>query len=174
MRLVSWLLSLLLILVIQTGCGVYGFSEKNPRAIPDSIHTVRVQIVENRAPYVNPRVLPALTESIKQKILRQTRLTNTNGDDADWDIATTVTDYSVTTSGVTNQNGRAQGSINRLNVSVHVVLTNRKANTTQEYDVSRQFDYSGTQTLQQAENNLFDEIIRNITDEIFNRLFSDW
>ena len=51
-----------------------------------------------------------------------TRLTQTNGDNADWEISGYVSDYSVSTSGISQQ----QSSINRLNVSVHITLFNRK------------------------------------------------
>jgi hypothetical protein len=44
----------------------------------------------------------------------------------------------------------------------------------QEYTVSRSFDFKANLTLQQAERSLLDEMIRNLTDEIFNRIFSNW
>jgi hypothetical protein len=43
-----------------------------------------------------------------------------------------------------------------------------------EADVSRNFDFSANLTLQQAEAQLTDDIIKNMTDEIFNRIFSNW
>lgn|SRR5215211_6860777 len=155
-----------------SSCGFYSFSEKG--TIPDSIKTVRVNFIENRAPYVNPQLSPNLTDRLKQKIVRQTRLTSTSNDNAHWEISGEIRDYSVSTSGVTSNDGRSQASINRLNVSVHIVLFDQLANTTKEYDVSRSFDFSANQSLEQAQNSLLDEMIRNLTDEIFNRLFSDW
>lgn len=158
-----------------TSCGVYSFNDKG--TIPDSIKTVRVNFIENRAPYVNPQLSPTLTERLKLKILSQTRLTNTTNDNAHYDIRAEIRDYSVTTTGVTtntNNNGRSEASINRLNVTVHVVLTNTLSNVTKEYDVTRNFDFSAQLTLQQAEGRLLDEIVRNLTDEIFNRIFSEW
>jgi hypothetical protein len=47
-------------------------------------------------------------------------------------------------------------------------------NKVEEFDVSRSFDYSANLTLQQAEGQLADEVIRTLTDEIFNRIFSNW
>jgi hypothetical protein len=49
-----------------------------------------------------------------------------------------------------------------------------KGSSTQEADVSRSFDFSANQSLQAAEAALLDEMVRNLTDEIFNRIFSDW
>ena len=43
-----------------------------------------------------------------------------------------------------------------------------------EADVSRNFDYSASLTLTQAEAQLNETIIKNMVDEIFNRIFSNW
>jgi outer membrane lipopolysaccharide assembly protein LptE/RlpB len=156
-----------------SSCGVYSFNDVG--TIPPNIKTVRVNFIENRAPYVNPQLSPALTDRLKQKITGQTRLTSVSGDNADYDISGTVTDYSVSTSGVTNTNGQAVGSINRLTVTVQIVLVNQlESKPPQEYTVSRSFDFKANLTLQQAERGLLDEMIRNLTDEIFNRIFSNW
>ncbi len=156
--------------VLNTGC--YSFREAS--TIPDSIKTVKINFIENRAPYVNPQLSPSLTERLKQKIISQTRLRQTNNDDAHYDIRGYVTDYSPSTVGVTSTNGKSQSSANRLTVSVHMILTNQLSNTTKEFDVSRQLDFSANLTLQQAEATLLDEMIRNLTDEIFNHIFSEW
>jgi hypothetical protein len=57
---------------------------------------------------------------------------------------------------------------------VHISVNDQKANKTQEYDVSRNFEYSATKSLSQAESELADDIIRGLTDDIFNRIFSNW
>ena len=155
-----------------SSCGVYSFNDVG--TIPDSVKTVRINFIENRAPYVNPQLSPTLTDRLKQKITSQTRLSSTTNDNADWELSGEIRDYSVSTSGVTSANGRQQSSINRLTVSVHITKLDQKANKTEEYDVSRSFDFSANQSLQQAEAALLDEMIRNLTDEIFNRIFSNW
>ncbi|HVK96740.1 MAG TPA: LPS assembly lipoprotein LptE [Flavisolibacter sp.] len=161
--------------ILQSGissCGVYSFNDVSP--LPDSIRTVRVQFIENKAPYVNPQLSPTLTERLKQKIVNQTRLTQTNNDNADFDISGTVTDYAVSTSGITSSQGQQQTSINRLTVTVAIRLNNQKQNKNEEFSVSRSFDFDARRSLQSAEAALLDEMIRNLTDEIFNRIFSNW
>lgn len=155
-----------------TGCKIYSLNDVG--TIPDSIKTVRVNFIENRAPYVNPQLSPTLTDRLKQKIISQTRLTQTNNDNADYDVSGYISDYSVSTAGVTNTNGRQQSSINRLTVSAHITLNNQLQNKKQEFDISRSFDFGANQSLQSAEAGLLDEMIRNLTDEIFNRIFSNW
>lgn len=170
--------SLLLVIITAmfmgsgTGCKVYSFNDVG--TIPDSVKTVRINFIENRAPYVNPQLSPALTDRIKQRITSQTRLSNTSSDNAHWDIGGTITDYSVITTGVSAAGGRQQETINRLTVSVRITIFKQLENKTEEFDVSRSFDFSANQSLQAAEANLLDDMIRNLTDEIFNRIFSNW
>jgi Lipopolysaccharide-assembly len=160
---------LFFILTSQSGCFRYSFRDK--ASIPDSIKTVKVIFFNNRARYVNPQLSPKLTDKVRQKITGQTKLTQINGDNADWEISGEITDYSVSTSGITNQ----REATNRLSVTVHISLLKRKeGGDTKEHDVTRNYDFSANQSLQQAEARLLDEMIRTLTDEIFNRLFSDW
>ena len=61
-----------------------------------------------------------------------------------------------------------------LTVAIHIILNNRKADEVKDYDVSRSFEFKGNQSFQQAEATLLEEMTRTLTDEIFNRLFSNW
>ncbi len=157
----------MLFLTSTTGCRVYKFNEAT---VPDSIKTVKVLYIENKARYINPQLSPKLSDKLRQKIISQTRLTLTNNDNVDWEISGTITDYSFSTSAISNQ----QVVNNRLTVSVHIILSDHKADKTTEYDVTRSFEFKGDLSFQQAENQLGDEMIRTLTDEIFNRLFSNW
>lgn len=161
----------LLLNLSLSSCGIYGFSEKG--VVNDSARTVKVAQFENKAAYQNPQVTPALTDRLRQKIVSQTKLTNTNNDNADYNITGYVADYSVSTTGVTSNNGQQQSSLNRLTVRVHVSLS-KFNNQPEEFDVSRSFDFSAQQSLQTAEASLLDEMVRSLSDEIFNRIFSNW
>ncbi len=56
-----------------------------------------------------------------------------------------------------------------------MTITNQlKKEDPKDVTVSRSFDFPANQTLNQAEAQLLDEMIRNLSDEIFNRIFSDW
>jgi len=165
-------LNTVLVLILSTtllsGCGIYSFRDA---VIPDNIKTVKIGFIENKARYVNPQLAPLLTDKLQQKIIGQTKLTRTNNDDAHYQIFATITNYDPSqTVGVSAQ----QASTNRLTVTVHVVLKKTLENKEQEFDVSRNFDFSATLTLNQAEGQLMDDIVRNITDDIFNQIFSNW
>lgn len=169
----SFFAFLILHFAFSTGCGVYSFADVS---IPDSIKTVRIHFIENRARLVNPQLSPNLTDRLTQKIVNQTRLTRTNSDNAHYDISGYISDYSVSTSGISSSgnNNQRQASINRLTVGVHIILTNTLNNEVQEFDISRSFDFSASLSLQAAESQLLDEMVRNLTDDVFNRIFSNW
>lgn len=140
-----------------------------------NIRTAKITPIENVAQYVNPQLTPNLTDRIRQKINNQTKISLTNNDNANIIISGQITDYSVTTSGVTSTDGKSAASINRLSVSVKINLTNQlDEKQSKEVIVTRQFDFQANQSLQQAESTLLDEMVRNLTDEIFNQLFSNW
>src|SRR5258705_7504638 len=163
-------LSCLLVAItfVVNSCHVrYGFRDVS---IPPEITTVKVSLIENRAGSVNVQLSPQLTDSLRQKIVSQTRLKQTNGDNADWEITGTITDYSFSTAGISNQ----QTTTNRINVSVKMTRNDQKSGKTKDYNVTRNFDFPSSQSLQQAESSLLSDMIRGLADDIFNQLFSDW
>ena len=147
------------------------YSTKDTSPIPPDVKTFRVSYLENKARYVNPQLSPTLTEKLKQKIIGRTRLRQINGDEAHYDIGGYFTDYSVTTTGITNQNA----STNRLNVSFHLIFKNTLDQKKDfEADITNNYDFNAQLTLQQAEVQLANDIIKNLVDGIFNKIFSNW
>ncbi len=154
--------------MLLSGCKVYSFKDA---VIPSDVKTVKIGFFENRARFVNPQLAPKLTDKIQVKITSNTKLTRTNSDDAHYIINGTITNYDPSqTVGVSNQ----QASTNRLTVTVHVIFKKTLDNKVEEFDVSRSFDYSANLSLEQAQSQLLDEVVRTLTDEIFNRIFSNW
>ena|SRR5215204_5883054 len=167
-RITRIFLLVLFVMSLLSGCNVYKF---NQASIPAEIKTIRVQYIENKARYNNPQLSPQLTDKLRQKIVSQTRLTQVNNENADYDVSGYISQYDVSTSGISNQ----QVSTNRLTVAVTLTLLDRKTGKEpRSISASRSFDFSASLTLPQAEQQLNDEIIRNLADEIFNQLFSDW
>lgn len=162
----------IIILTLLAILNIYGTCRVSMRdvSIPANVKTVKINFIENRARYINPQLSPKLTDKIRQKIISQTRLTQTNGE-ADYEISGTITEYSVNTSGISQQ----QTASNNLNVTVHIIFINRldeKMNF--EADVTRNFPFSATLSLTQAETQLAEQMVNNLADEIFNRIFSNW
>jgi hypothetical protein len=147
----------------------YSFSDVG--AIPPEVKTFRVNYFENKAQYVNTYLSPNITEKLKQKIISTTRLRQTNDDDAHYDISGYVSQYFTTTVSVSGNNA----SGNRLTVTAHVKFRNN-LNEKQNFetDVTSTFDFRADQTLNEVESSLNSEIVKNIVDQIFNKIFSNW
>jgi Lipopolysaccharide-assembly len=160
--------TLVSLLLVFNFSSCYSFKDVT---IAPEVKTAKVNYFGNKASYVNPQLSPALTEKLRQKINGQTRLTLVQADDAHYDISGWVSQYLLTTSGISNQ----QAATNRLIVTVHLVFKNRLDDKASfEADLSRNFDFDARLTLQHAETQKGEEIVRNMTDEIFNRIFSNW
>lgn len=137
---------------------------------PPEVKTAKVNYFENQARFVNPQLSPQLTDRLKQKIISQTRLAVINSD-ADYDIGGYISDFSVNTSGISGQTA----SSNNLNITVHIIFKNRldeKKNF--ETDITRNFPFSASLSFADAQSRLMDDILKNITEDIFNKIFSNW
>lgn len=155
-------------ILLATGCGIYTFRDAS---IPDNIKTIKINFIENRASIVNPQLSSKLTDQFKQTVSNNIRKASlVNADNADYIISGNISNYSVSTSGISS----TQATTNRLTVGVHLILNNTTKNDIKEYDISRDFDFSSNLTLTQAENSLLPDIIKNLSDEMFNRIFSAW
>ena len=161
-----------IIFLFMNACGVYSFKDVS---IPPEVKSIHIGFIENRARYVDPQLSPQLTDKLKQKISSQTKLTQVQTSDADYDVSAYVSAYDITTAGVSNQTA----SINRLTVSLHLALKNRlneqKLGTPDfETDISRNFDFPAGQSFTDAQVTLLPQIVQQLTDDTFNRLFSNW
>lgn len=152
---------------LLTSCGIYTFRDVS---IPADVKTIKINFIENKARYVNPQLSPRLTDALQQKISNQTRLTRTTSDSAHYIVGGYVSGYDVSTQGI-SQN---QTSLNRLTVRVHITFRDNLHDKNQEFDVSRDFDFAASLSFQQAEAQLFNDVVKNESDEIFNRIFSNW
>jgi hypothetical protein len=157
-----------LLLFVFTSCKWYRFKDVS---IDPKLKTFKVVYFENKARYVNPQLTPKITDKLRQKIISQTKLTLTNGD-ANLEISGFINEYSFTTSGLSTGSG---ASTNRLNIGLTVTIKNNlEPDKTIEANISRNFDFASSLSTSQAEAKLNDEIIKNVVDEIFNKIFSNW
>lgn len=167
-RILLWPIGLLLIALFNFATCKYGFKDVS---LAPEVKTFRVNYFENKADYKNPQLSPQLTEKLKQKIIGTTRLQQTNSDDAHYDISGFVSNYYTSTTGISATNT----SLNRLTVTFHLLFKNtldEKKNM--ESDVTYSVDFDANLSLSQVENQKGDEIIKNLTDAIFNKIFSNW
>ncbi len=153
--------------LLAGGCLHYSMKDST---IDAGVKTIRINYIENKARYQNPQLSPQLTDRLRQKINSQTNKTLTQGE-ADLDVTGVITDYSFTTAAIAEN----RSATNRLSITVHVKKVNRldeKAN--KEVDVTRSFDFDANISVETAQQQLSETILKNLSDEIFNSLFSNW
>jgi hypothetical protein len=155
-------------LLFTSSCGVYSF--KDVSVDYSKMKTVKVGFLENKARYINPQLSPRLTDNLKQKINNFTKLTLVNSDDASYVITGYVSRYDVSLAAISNN----QSAANRLTVAVTITALNTVDNKTDNFSVSKDFDFSAQLSLQQAEAQLQSDIIDQMTDLIFSHIFSNW
>ena len=166
------LLHAILVIAGLTGylssCGIYSFSGTS---IQPDVKTITIPYVEYTALRVNPSLSNDLTEALKEKYRKLTRLEQVDVD-GDLELLCTVTGYDVKATAVT---ANEQASQNRLTVSVKIEFSNRKY---PEDDVNSSFsayeDFDATLSLDAVEAGLCETIIEKLVEDIFNATVAQW
>lgn len=162
-------LSLIFAALVVHSCGIYSFTGTS---IQPDVKTVTINYFEYKALKVNPTLSNSLTESLKDKFRKMTRLEQVDMD-GDLEITGSVTGYDVRAMAVTANEVAAQ---NRLTVTVRIDFANRKypEDDFQNKSFSAYADYDSTQSLDAVESTLCDEIIEKLCEDIFNATVANW
>lgn len=151
-----------------SSCGIYSFSGTS---IQPDVKTVTVNYFEYKALKVNPSLANDLTEAMKDKFRKLTKLKQVDMD-GDLELSGEVTGYDVKATAVTAQEVAAQ---NRLTVTIKVTFTNRKY---PEDDFEKSFsaysDYDSASSLDAVEGTLCEEIIDKLIEDVFNASVANW
>jgi len=143
----------------------------NGASVPDDLKTFTVQYFENRAPLINPLLSQQFTEGLKDRITNESRLTleNKNGD---IEFSGEITGYSVRPMAILAD---AVSSETRLTMTIKVRYRNFKnPKDNWESSFSAYQDYSSDKNINDVEDELTEIIVEELTEDIFNKAFSDW
>lgn len=163
------LLAVALSFTAITACKVsYSFTGA---AIAPTIKTFSVYYFPNRARLVNPNLSQLFTDGLQDKLIKQTSL-NQISDGGDLEYSGQITDYEVKPMNIQEGDLAAQ---NRLTITVKVKFTNNKDH---EQDWEKTFtqyeDFDSRNSLNTVEDSLVPEIIKKLTDDIFNASIANW
>lgn len=163
------ILCLLAAALLLGACGIYSFTGTS---IQNDVNTVTINYFEYKAQKVNPSLSNDLTEALKTRFRRSTRLEQVD-QDGDLEITGEVTGYTVSATAITANEVAAQ---NRLTVTVRVNFTNRKHSEDdfENQTFSAYADYDSTNSLDAVESSLCTEIIDKIIEDIFNATVAQW
>jgi hypothetical protein len=161
-------LLIILAALAVSSCGIYSFSGTS---IQPDVKTITIPYVEYTALRVNPSLSNDLTEALKEKYRKLTRLEEVDVD-GDLELVCSVTGYDVKATAVT---ANEMASQNRLTVTVKVEFSNKKY---PEDDVTNNFsayeDFDATLSLDAVEAGLCETIIEKLVEDIFNATVAQW
>lgn len=148
--------------------GCYSF---RGTSIPDTVNTYYVAQFKNNALNSAPALATNFTEALKEKIRTQSRLIYTETD-PQVEFLGTIVDYRVTS--------EAPGpnevvAINRLTINTAVEFINH-ADPEQDWksNFSFFFDFPSSTDLASIEQEAIETILAQLTEDIFNKAFTNW
>ena len=160
-----------MVLSIQ-GCGVkYSFTGGS---IPQGMKTYSVLFFENLAPMVYTTLSQNFTEGLKERIRTQSSLSQVN-DGGDAIFEGTITGYTISPASVA-AGGLERAENSRLTITVKVKYTNRLDDTGEsnfEEPFSQFKEFPGSDVTS-YEAQLNEDIIKMLTEDIYNRAFANW
>jgi hypothetical protein len=157
-----------LLLCLQACKGGYSFTGTS---ISPDVKSVSIAYINNMAPIVYPSLSNTLTEALKDKFTRNTRL-DLIEEEGDLQFEGEVTNYDVTSMGV---QANEVASTNRLTVTVKIRFINN-LDEKQSYDksFSAYEDFASEKTLDEVQDQLVSTIVDKLIEDIFNNAVANW
>ncbi|HCQ30488.1 MAG TPA: hypothetical protein DIU39_09390 [Flavobacteriales bacterium] len=169
MRFYTKISTLVLLMALAFSCKVsYKF---NQASISPDTKTVSVDLFQNYASLAGPGLNQQFTEALKDVFLTQTNLTIVpqNGD---IQFSGAITGYTIKPVAI---QGNETAALNRLTITVNVKYVNTK-NEKENFETSfsRFADYDSNLNFSEVEEQVTKEVIDQLTQDIFNKAFSNW
>ena len=140
-------------------------------SIPEAAKTFSVAYFPNNAPMVSPTLSATLTEALKDKFSRQTKLQQVD-ENGDFAFEGEIVGYTSATASVSSDN---YAVLNRLTIRVKVKFTNV---IDPDNSFNREFsafaDYESTKLLTEVQSELDEQIVEEIVTDIFQAAASNW
>ena len=161
----------IVMLATVTGCGIkikYSFTGAS---IPVEAKTISIATFQNRASLVVPGLTQTMTDALIDMCRAQTNL-NMVSSGGDLSFEGEISDYKTQPLTVS---GNEQAAMNRFSISVRVRYVN-SFNSDLSFDqtFTRYQDYNSALNLSDVEASLTEEIVKMLTEDIFNRAFVNW
>ena len=155
-----------------SSCGYKVTYNLSGGSIPPEAHTFSVAYFPNNAPMVAPTLSNVLTEGLRDKFSRQTRLQQVE-EGGDFAFEGEITNYSSTTASVSSGDYALQ---NRLTITVKVNFQNAVDQTTSfnAKTFSSYADYDASQLLVDVQDQLIEEIVEDLVNDIYMAAAGNW
>lgn len=164
----KYIITIVSILILIQGCGIYSFSGTN---IDPDTKTFQVVFFQNQAPRVFPEIDQIFTNQLQDLILNQTNLNlTTSGGDIIYE-GEIVQDYVVPNTATSN----ITAAQNRLTIAINVRFYDaKKPDQDLEQRFSFFFDYPASSSEDTVRDEALEIIYERITQDIFNATLARW
>lgn len=161
----------LVMLLLAGSCGVKVKYSFTGASIPIDARTISVATFQNRASLVQPGLNQVVTDALIDMCRAQTNLDMVSSG-GDLSFEGEITDYKTQPLTV---GGDEQAAMNRFSITVKVrYVNNFVAENSFEQSFTRYQDYDSGLDLDAVEASLTEEIVKMLTEDIFNRAFVNW
>ncbi len=161
----------LVMLLLAGSCGVKVKYSFTGASIPVDAKTISVATFQNRASLVQPGLNQVVTDALIDMCQSQTNL-DMIGSGGDLSFEGEITDYKTQPLTV---GGDEQAASNRFSITVKIrYVNNFDAESSFEQSFTRYQDYDSGLDLSAVEASLTEEIVKMLTEDIFNRAFVNW
>ena len=160
----------LLMLVTLTGCRIS--FKMNGSALDYNIYkTIHVGEFPIRAALVYPPLQQTFENELRDYISKNTRLQTIDGN-SDLEIEGEITGYNLTPQAVTEN---AYASMTRLTITVRLkYINNKEENKDVDQSFSAYRDFPSSEMLTDVQDQLCEEISKELVELIFNATLGDW
>ncbi len=149
-------------------CKVYSFTGAS---VPADIHTVSVELFQNRASNGPASLSQAFTDKLKFKMQTEANLRQV-ASEGDLQFSGAITGYAYTSDAPV---ANATSGLNKLTISVQVHFVNAKDEKDKwDQNFSRYAQYSSSDDIQTVEDRLINEINIQLVDDIFQKALVKW
>ena len=158
--------------LLCTSCGYKVTYNLSGGSIPPEAKTFSVAYFPNNAPMVAPTLSNVLTEGLRDKFSRQTRLQQVE-EGGDFAFEGEISNYTSTTSSVSSGDYALQ---NRLTITVKVSFQNAVDQTLSfnNKTFSSYADYDASQLLIDVQDQLIEEIVEVLVNDIYMAAAGNW
>lgn len=135
------------------------------------VKTISLETFQNRAPYQWGPMAPMLNEKISDVFVQQTKLQQVPRG-GDLQLAGEIASYDQFNKSISSD---GYAAMVQLKMTVNVRFTN---NTNHDEDFERSFtatrDFDATQSLESVQDDLVEQMIKEIVESIFNATLANW
>lgn len=158
--------------LLSNSCGYKVTYNLSGGSIPPEAKTFSVAYFPNNAPMVAPTLSNVLTEALRDKFSRQTRLEQVE-EGGDFAFEGEITNYTSNTSSVSSGDYALQ---NRLTITVKVNFQNAVDQTLSfnNKTFSQYADYDASQLLIDVQDQLIEEIVQALVNDIYMAAAGNW